>query len=297
MNSADLETLLRKAPAPEPPKGLLERIQADMHHPRGETPTSWSAVWARWWKRWVPATAFVLAITGIGLLAVQSVTRLKLHQENQQLKPAPPEPMPAAEFRPEASELEKLRKNAAEARRLRSEIDALRARASELAQLRAENARLRQRLGTVAGVGGSDAEMVKRSESAKCINNLKQIGLAARVYAADHQDAYPKAFLDLTNELVTPGILHCPSDTDRPELTEWSDYTPNSPSYQSLLSPDADPLHPSIIVRCPIHHHVCLSDGSIYRDPAQNGIQTVTRNGKEYLLLPPPPTNAPASFQ
>jgi len=68
-----------------------------------------------------------------------------------------------------------------------------------------------------------------------CVNNLKQVGLGFRVWAGDHQDAYPMAvsitnggameavlsgdvasvFRVLSNELNTPKILHCPTDQNR----------------------------------------------------------------------------------
>ncbi len=66
----------------------------------------------------------------------------------------------------------------------------------------------------------------------QCINNLKQVGLAFRVWEGDHGDKYPMAvsetnggtmefitgqnafrhFLAMSNELSTPKILVCPAD-------------------------------------------------------------------------------------
>jgi prepilin-type N-terminal cleavage/methylation domain-containing protein len=76
----------------------------------------------------------------------------------------------------------------------------------------------------------------------QCVNNLKQVGLAFRVWEGDHGDKYPMAvseknggtmefitgqnafrhFQVMSNELSTPIILNCPSD-DRGVLTHnWN---------------------------------------------------------------------------
>src|SRR5688572_19607031 len=66
-----------------------------------------------------------------------------------------------------------------------------------------------------------------------CTNNVKQIGLAARIFASDHKDRFPMEvpvseggtreivgfgvvvphFLVISNELSVPKLLICPSDT------------------------------------------------------------------------------------
>lgn len=72
-----------------------------------------------------------------------------------------------------------------------------------------------------------------RAQRINCVNNLKQVGLAFRTWALDHEDANPMAvstnkggslewreggnaylhFRALSNELSTPKILACPADT------------------------------------------------------------------------------------
>lgn len=83
-----------------------------------------------------------------------------------------------------------------------------------------------------------------------CVNNLKNIGLAFRTYATDHQDKFPMnvgtnqggsaewiamkangtkylymTFRCLTNELSTPKILKCPADKKAMALNWDSDMT------------------------------------------------------------------------
>jgi prepilin-type processing-associated H-X9-DG protein len=69
-----------------------------------------------------------------------------------------------------------------------------------------------------------------------CVNNLKQVGLAFRLWAGDHNDKYPmqvstndggpleymqmgdafRLFLCMSNELATPTVLVCPADNRLP---------------------------------------------------------------------------------
>src|SRR5262245_37884178 len=73
------------------------------------------------------------------------------------------------------------------------------------------------------------AKAKARAQRVACLNNQKQIGLSLVLWADDHEDRFPSTvdvseggskaqletwqhFLTLTNELVTPKILHCPSD-------------------------------------------------------------------------------------
>src|SRR5436190_3933162 len=72
-----------------------------------------------------------------------------------------------------------------------------------------------------------------------CLNNQKQIGLALTLWAHDRNDKYPSTvdileggsktlletwqhFMTLSNELVTPKILHCPSDGAKQTASDFS---------------------------------------------------------------------------
>jgi prepilin-type N-terminal cleavage/methylation domain-containing protein len=75
----------------------------------------------------------------------------------------------------------------------------------------------------------------------KCVNNLKNVGLAFRIFASDNQDRYPmevstnevgslelvqtetpfRHFAALSNELSTPKILVCPADKKRKAVTNF----------------------------------------------------------------------------
>jgi prepilin-type N-terminal cleavage/methylation domain-containing protein len=72
-----------------------------------------------------------------------------------------------------------------------------------------------------------------------CISNLKQIGLAFTMFGDDNESRYPwqldsgdggtkkfgSAWLHyyaISNEIVTPKVLHCPSDTSKATANVWS---------------------------------------------------------------------------
>ena len=87
----------------------------------------------------------------------------------------------------------------------------------------------------------------------KCVSNLKNIGLAARIYATDHNDQFPGSFFIsnsvdlasvttadyfrmLSNELSTPKILLCPKDENRPEAAQWTNMLSKNISYFASLT-------------------------------------------------------------
>jgi len=104
-----------------------------------------------------------------------------------------------------------------------------------------------------------------RAQSINCISNLKQIGLAAKMYANDHQETFPQDFLSMSNELVHPKILVCTSDNTRSRASDWSTLTPQNVSYEIVapgMQEDATTMT-KVFVRCPIHGHVCTGDGTV----------------------------------
>ncbi len=73
-----------------------------------------------------------------------------------------------------------------------------------------------------------------------CVSNLRQLGLALRMWSDDNEDHYPwllpisdggsktmleawQHFVLLSNELVTPKVLHCPSDRQKSKAQDFTD--------------------------------------------------------------------------
>ena len=78
-----------------------------------------------------------------------------------------------------------------------------------------------------------------RAQRIACVNDQKQMGLSFTMWSHDHEDKYPSVvdpseggakglvkvwehFATMSNELVTPKILQCPSDGGRQKAQDFS---------------------------------------------------------------------------
>jgi type II secretory pathway pseudopilin PulG len=93
-----------------------------------------------------------------------------------------------------------------------------------------------------------------RVNKIKCANNLKGIGMAASSFAVNHDGQFPPVsnstksdktniaiealFTVLKDEIITPKILTCRSDT-REESTNWSTLSHTNISYFLRISPSS----------------------------------------------------------
>ena len=104
-----------------------------------------------------------------------------------------------------------------------------------------------------------------RAQTIACVNNMKQIGLAARLWSNDHNDFYPPDFLSMSNELFTPKILACPGDTTKKKVESWSQFSPAANLSYEFLTPSAkeSEITSEVAFRCPIHGNIGLGDGSV----------------------------------
>ena len=83
------------------------------------------------------------------------------------------------------------------------------------------------------------AKAKSKAQRISCTSNLRQSTIALKLWADDHEDKYPwwvyttnggargvvsvwRQMILVSNELVTPKILACASDRDRPPATDWS---------------------------------------------------------------------------
>jgi hypothetical protein len=279
MNDSQIEYLLRKAPIPPPPATLLDDLHAAVCLNLPETRATPGTLWFLF-KRWWPAVA-CLAI-GVTVIAGQIDTAAKLRRENELLKTATAQfddlRRQNAEYQQLAGvpvEVESLKANRLELQALTAEIARLRQALAELEQINEQNQRLLRELNLP-----SDQLLIQEGtagmESISCFNNIANIAQGSRVWATDHDNILPTDFLVMTNELVTPKILVCPSDQSRLPLNwdsfTWANCTEANVSYE-LLSPGAVLVGPSgpgtepqvVFARCRVHGHVVLVNGSIKR--------------------------------
>ena len=107
----------------------------------------------------------------------------------------------------------------------------------------------------------------KKKSRISCVSNLKQVGIAFRLWEGDNNDKYPMAvsvtnggameliatenvaacFQVMSNELSTPKILHCPEDTKRIAATNFSTgFSGANISY--FINADAVETYPQMIL-------------------------------------------------
>jgi len=108
------------------------------------------------------------------------------------------------------------------------------------------------------------AKSKAKSKRINCTNNLKQVGLAFRLWAGDNGDKYPMQvstnlggamefvaagvavphFVVMSNELATPKILVCPPDFRRSVAPNFSSLNDTNLSY--FVVPEADESLPQL---------------------------------------------------
>ena len=124
----------------------------------------------------------------------------------------------------------------------------------------------------------------------RCVNNLKQVGLAFRMWESDNNDKYPmsvsvtnggameavlngnpmRVFQVMSNELSIPKILICPEDTYKVCPMDFSSVlTAKNVSY--FVNPDATEANPQ--------DFMCGDDNfEIGRVPINSGLSVVSSN-------------------
>jgi hypothetical protein len=293
LNPDDLEKHLRQTPRPQPPRGLKERLimnarsNATDRVPQSSIPSS---SWLRrWWPVLVPAG---VSLACMAVLGVQQMQIRELQRSIDQLSkalaaPAVERPKPSKpEHKTDAST-----SDAEEIQRLKQTAQQLSGEVSNLEKLQGENQKLRAQLAApVPGLFTPEetealAKAKERAEEIRCVNNLKQIGLAARIWSNDNKDIYPPDVISMSNELSTPMILVCPGDYGRSAAANFSTFTMANCSYEFFLNPPSSAFDAQrVLTRCPIHGTVGLCDGSVQMKAAKEHPDwLIQRDGKLYF--------------
>lgn len=127
------------------------------------------------------------------------------------------------------------------------------------------------------------AKAKDKAQRIQCVNNLKMLGLAARVFATDHEDQYPKGWNELKEEIGSPRILHCPADTVHTSVPTTFEQALSESSYVYEGVGASETNLTRVIVLCPYHHNVLLADGSVQQLPKGGGPTIEIRDGHKYL--------------
>jgi hypothetical protein len=123
-----------------------------------------------------------------------------------------------------------------------------------------------------------------------CVNNLKQIGLAFRTWAIDHDGSYPfnlstnaggtmefcargndgfdshaaTHFEVMSNELATPQILVCPQDKSKHAAVVFRNLGPENVTYRLRTGTNISEANPkAVLAVCPIDGNTLYCDGTV----------------------------------
>ena len=106
-----------------------------------------------------------------------------------------------------------------------------------------------------------------KAQSIKCMNNLKQVALAAHLHATDHDDRFPDSLADLKDELPIPAVLYCPAVQPNDASTyDWDAFDFDHATYEYLgagIKTNDDGIIDKVIARCPIHGTTAYGDGRV----------------------------------
>jgi hypothetical protein len=309
MSTTEIENILRHAPQPRPPGILKQQLKAQaLRVPRTKTQTPYktspqSSWLGRWWPALAPA-AVTLACAAIFTMQQSEIRNLKTSFESAPRKRVQTADNQVSQgARNEAGALSAADQD--ELSRLRTLASNLRSEVSKLEQMRLDNHKLREQLASSSSAVLNPDEVQaleqarERALTIQCVNNLKQLGLAVKVWSLDNANMTPPNVLSMSNEMGSFKILVCPADSGRQAARDPISYTAANCSYEYLAPsvPDNEPNR--ILFRCPIHGNVCLCDGSVQMELAKkHPEQLVQKDGKLYAGPPAgeaPPTAEPSN--
>jgi len=127
-------------------------------------------------------------------------------------------------------------------------------------------------------------------ERVSCENNLRQIGLAFKVWALEHNDRFPfnvstnaggtmelcspgpdgydqnavAHFQVIGNDLGTPNLLVCPNDSSKHAAANFSELQTANITYRLRAGKDIDSENPQeVLAVCPVHGNKLYCDGNV----------------------------------
>jgi hypothetical protein len=116
----------------------------------------------------------------------------------------------------------------------------------------------------MAGVFASRLAAAKRrAQSQSCVGRMTAINLAGRLYASDNGGHFPSNFISMSNELVTPKVLHCSGENGHVWATNWESFTDLNCSYEMVTPGAREDATNTVFIRCRVHGIRGFVDGTI----------------------------------
>ena len=132
----------------------------------------------------------------------------------------------------------------------------------------------------------------RKVQQISCVNNLKQIGLAFKIWAGDHGDKYPfqistnaggtlefcavskdgfdsNSFLHFKamageDYLKVPLLVVCPQDKSKNAATNWASLRPENVTYRLRSGVNVGDAFPhEILAVCPVDGNILYCDGTV----------------------------------
>jgi hypothetical protein len=140
------------------------------------------------------------------------------------------------------------------------------------------------------GKSGSGQYIDKRQvQKITCINNLKQVGVAFRLWAGDHDDQYPWnvstnqggtreftiagkdgfiadpsiQFQVMSNELRSPMILMCPEDRSKKIAPSFTNLNIGNITYRLRMITNSVTDSREVLAVCPVEGNTLFCDGTV----------------------------------
>jgi hypothetical protein len=112
----------------------------------------------------------------------------------------------------------------------------------------------------------------RRAESMSCRSNLISIGLAARMWASEHEEAFPGGLLVMSKELNSPKVLFCAGNKPFPPgRNGWAAFDDQQSSYIIVSTNMVEGDTNKIFLRCKFHGHLLYGDGSVFDGKKRSG--------------------------
>jgi FtsZ-binding cell division protein ZapB len=299
----DIEKLLRSAPQPPPPAKLKEKLVEQVELLPARRTLSRPAVGQPWLRRWWPALApgaVSLACAAVIAMQQSEITTLRSTNESLAKSAANVQTAPTQQAIPVVFQPANTPDGPqAEIARLRELVERLKSEVAQLEQAQAQNQQLRAELARPQANTPAQDEAAARDRAMRieCVNQMKQLGLAAKMWALDNSNLYPEQVIFITNYIGGfSKLLVCPADTGRQPAPDWASWSPANLSYDYLAPGaecDKDPNR--VLFRCPIHGNVALCDGSVQSQVAKDHPERfVERDGKLFYQSAPQTATPPA---